>query len=161
MADLDLICEFVNTVDLEQGRDELAAWLVANHGRPADAVQARAVREALRELLRSNNGVGSDLAAPSKTLDEAARRERLRVGFHDGSIALMVRDGDPAGPVARVLGAVASAMADGSWLRLKACRSDTCRWAFVDGARNHSRQWCDMRVCGNRQKVRTFRTRHA
>ena len=50
---------------------------------------------------------------------------------------------------------------DGTWTRLKACRSDTCQWAFVDQARNRSRQWCDMRVCGNRQKVRTFRSRHA
>jgi predicted RNA-binding Zn ribbon-like protein len=52
-------------------------------------------------------------------------------------------------------------MADGSWQRLKACRSDTCRWAFVDNARNRSRQWCDMRVCGNRQKARLYRQRRA
>jgi predicted RNA-binding Zn ribbon-like protein len=60
-----------------------------------------------------------------------------------------------------VLAAAAEAMADGSWQRLKACRSDTCRWAFVDNARNRSRQWCSMSVCGNRQKARMFRERHA
>jgi len=52
-------------------------------------------------------------------------------------------------------------MVDGSWQRLKACRSDTCRWAFVDHARNRSRQWCSMSVCGNREKARVFRERHA
>jgi predicted RNA-binding Zn ribbon-like protein len=52
-------------------------------------------------------------------------------------------------------------MADGSWSRLKACRSDTCQWAFIDNARNRSRQWCDMAVCGNREKARRFRSRHA
>jgi predicted RNA-binding Zn ribbon-like protein len=52
-------------------------------------------------------------------------------------------------------------MADGSWRKLKACRSDTCRYAFIDNARNRSRQWCSMEVCGNREKARTFRSRHA
>jgi predicted RNA-binding Zn ribbon-like protein len=161
MADLDLIRDFVNTAELEEGRDDLEQWLDDHHGRPGDAGQARAVREALRELLRSNNGVSTDLAPPSEMLDAAARREGLRVGFHDGSIRLMARADEDVGPVARVLAAVAESMADGSWLRLKACRSDTCRWAFVDNARNRSRHWCDMSVCGNRQKVRTFRSRHA
>lgn len=161
MADLDLIRDFVNTAELEEGRDELEQWLADHHGRQVDAVQARAVREALRELLRSNNGVAIDLASPSDTLDAAARREGLRVGFHDGSIRLIARAGHDVGPLGLVLAAVAEAMADGSWMRLKACRSDTCRWAFVDNARNRSRHWCDMSVCGNRQKVRTFRSRHA
>jgi predicted RNA-binding Zn ribbon-like protein len=52
-------------------------------------------------------------------------------------------------------------MADGSWPRLKACRSDTCQFAFIDTARNRSRQWCDMAICGNREKARRFRSRHA
>jgi len=52
-------------------------------------------------------------------------------------------------------------MADGSWQRLKACRSETCRWAFIDNARNHSRLWCDMATCGNRAKARAFRSRSA
>jgi predicted RNA-binding Zn ribbon-like protein len=58
-----------------------------------------------------------------------------------------------------VLADVAAAMGDGSWPRLKACLADDCRWAFVDRSRNASRRWCDMRVCGNRQKARAFRAR--
>ena len=53
-----------------------------------------------------------------------------------------------------------NAVADGSWSRLKACRSETCRWAFFDAARNRSRAWCDMAVCGNRAKARAYRRRH-
>ncbi|MGH3007295.1 MAG: CGNR zinc finger domain-containing protein, partial [Gaiellaceae bacterium] len=45
--------------------------------------------------------------------------------------------------------------------RLKACRAEDCRWAFYDRARNRSRHWCSMAVCGNRTKARTFRRRHA
>jgi predicted RNA-binding Zn ribbon-like protein len=29
-----------------------------------------------------------------------------------------------------------------------------CGWLFLDTSRNHMRRWCDMRICGNRAKVR-------
>ena len=86
-------------------------------------------------------------------LERVARRAGLRVGFVDGELVFESRD--------PVLTAVAEAMADGSWSRLKACRSDTCQFAFIDTARNRSRTWCDMAVCGNRAKARRFRSAHA
>lgn len=39
------------------------------------------------------------------------------------------------------------------------CASDTCLWLFLDRTRNHARRWCDMKVCGNRAKVRQHRQR--
>ena len=39
---------------------------------------------------------------------------------------------------------------------VRECGDDTCRWLFVDRSKNHSRRWCDMRVCGNRIKARKF-----
>ena len=36
--------------------------------------------------------------------------------------------------------------------RIRICRN--CRWLFVDRSRNASRLWCDMTVCGNRNKAR-------
>jgi predicted RNA-binding Zn ribbon-like protein len=118
------------------------------------------MREALRELLRANNGIDVDRDRASATLDEAARRTGLAVRFGDGDMRFVPTRTGVAGGLAQVLGAVGHSMFDGSWTRLKACRSDTCRWAFVDHARNQSRQWCDMAVCGNRAKARTFRRRH-
>jgi predicted RNA-binding Zn ribbon-like protein len=41
------------------------------------------------------------------------------------------------------------------------CKSETCRWLFVDASKNHSRRWCDMKICGNRMKARRFQVRHA
>jgi len=174
MADLELIRDFVNTADLEERRDELedprglVRWLAAHRlageharARAEDAADARAVREALRELLRANNGVAVDEAAAAATLDAASRRAGLSVRFTDGSIRLVPREHGVSGALGGVLGAAAEAMADGTWQRLKACRSDTCRWAFIDNARNLSRQWCDMAVCGNRAKARAFRSRNA
>jgi predicted RNA-binding Zn ribbon-like protein len=146
MEALVVIRDFVNTADFEQGKDVL--------GDPRE----RRVREAIRTLLRANNGIDVDVGPASRALDDAARRAGLRVGFAGGGLAFRSHE---RSRLARVLAAVAEATADGSFARLKACRSDSCQWAFVDNARNHSRQWCDMSVCGNRAKARRFRSRHA
>jgi predicted RNA-binding Zn ribbon-like protein len=42
---------------------------------------------------------------------------------------------------------------------LRQCSSETCGWLFVDTTKNHSRRWCDMGGCGNRNKVRRHRAR--
>jgi predicted RNA-binding Zn ribbon-like protein len=36
--------------------------------------------------------------------------------------------------------------------RIRTCRN--CGWLLVDRSRNRSRAWCDMAVCGNREKAR-------
>jgi predicted RNA-binding Zn ribbon-like protein len=41
--------------------------------------------------------------------------------------------------------------------RLGICAEDTCAWLFLDATRSHTRRWCDMKACGNRNKVRRFR----
>lgn len=43
--------------------------------------------------------------------------------------------------------------------RLSLCAADDCGWLFIDASRNRSRRWCDMSDCGNRAKVRRFRSR--
>ena len=55
-------------------------------------------------------------------------------------------------------GVAVTAMLDGSWERLKACRN--CRWAFFDESKNRSAHWCSMQLCGNRLKTRAYRRRH-
>ena len=42
---------------------------------------------------------------------------------------------------------------------VRACSSKTCQWLFLDTSKNHRRRWCDMKVCGNRAKVRRFYAR--
>jgi predicted RNA-binding Zn ribbon-like protein len=173
MSTLELIRDFVNTADLEGGEDALAEtqglqyWLVfhglaelRHRATAGDLEAARAIREAIRELLRAHNGIDVDLRAASATLDAASRHAGLAVRFEDGAIRFVPGGTGAARGLGLLLAAVGSAMADGSWLRLKACRSDTCRWAFIDNARNLSRQWCDMAVCGNRAKARAFRSRN-
>jgi predicted RNA-binding Zn ribbon-like protein len=39
--------------------------------------------------------------------------------------------------------------------RVGQCVDDRgCGWLFLDTSRNHSRRWCDMKDCGNREKAR-------
>ncbi len=43
--------------------------------------------------------------------------------------------------------------------RLRVCGGDGCAWLFLDTTRNRSRQWCEMRICGNRAKASRFRSK--
>jgi predicted RNA-binding Zn ribbon-like protein len=43
--------------------------------------------------------------------------------------------------------------------RVRECCADTCGWLFLDVSKNRSRRWCDMRTCGNLEKVRRHRGR--
>ena len=171
-GNLELVRSFVNTLDLETGADELGdpaalkGWLAERRllepGAPVSPVAAQraaAVREGLRSLLRSNGGEELDPDAVA-TLEAAVHWARLTVVFDErGRIG--VEPGRPgiAGAVGRLLAIVADAMADGSWARMKVCDAADCRWAFYDHTRNRSGRWCSMAVCGNRAKVRAYRTR--
>jgi predicted RNA-binding Zn ribbon-like protein len=44
--------------------------------------------------------------------------------------------------------------------RVLACANQECRWLFLDTSKNHTRRWCDMKICGNRIKVRRFKAQH-
>ena len=43
---------------------------------------------------------------------------------------------------------------------VRACGNPECRWLFLDTSKNHTRRWCDMKVCGNRMKARRFKALH-
>lgn len=44
--------------------------------------------------------------------------------------------------------------------RVRPCAAVSCGWWFLDDSKNGSRRWCDMKICGNREKIRRFRDRH-
>ena len=63
--------------------------------------------------------------------------------------------GDPSRPIrfeAALAVSALSLLAGDAWKRVRICPN--CNWLFVDRSRNSSRLWCDMSVCGNRQKAR-------
>lgn len=38
--------------------------------------------------------------------------------------------------------------------RLKVCGTPNCDWLFIDNSKNGRRRWCQMNVCGTREKAR-------
>ena len=153
--------EFVNTINLERPGDEwLAAWLEEQGVLPGADELRRAclVREAMRELLYANNGFPVE-GDPWIVLTKAADAARLSVDF--SSPVLVARSAGVDRALGNVLAVAYTAMADGSWPRLKACRNHGCRWAFYDFSRNRSANWCSMQLCGNRRKIRAYRERQA
>ena len=174
---IELVRHFVNTREIDQDIDELAdpasaaAWLTGQglrrpDDRPLrrpDLERLRHVRESLRELLLANNGEPAMVDRARRDLNRAAARAALTVRFEpSGDAELAPSTANPADRViAAVLADVHAAMHDGTWTRLKCCREDTCQWAFYDHSKNRSGSWCSMKVCGNRNKARSFRQRHA
>ena len=171
---LDLVRDYVNTLDFETGidqiatPDELAMWF-SEQGLVDDLVEpteqevedARSLREAIRELLLANNGVEIDAAVASQTLEEAGRKAHVGVRFEDGRPVLAPEGDGARAALGRIVATVAEVAPTDEWKRLKTCRDETCRVAFYDKSRNRSRAWCSMEVCGNREKARNFRHRHA
>jgi predicted RNA-binding Zn ribbon-like protein len=168
---LRLVQEFVNTNDIEGGRDRFAttpalrAWLVERRLLPrtttldeTDRSRAIDVREALRALVISREEA-ADASAAARRLETAARDAGLALRINARSWDLVASQSGIHPALARILFVVAKAMTDGSWPRLKACRRDACRWVFWDGSRNRSGTWFAMSICGNRANGAAFRMR--
>jgi predicted RNA-binding Zn ribbon-like protein len=156
---LDLVNTVVRRSDQARALDRL--------GGSGDAVR---FAEAAAAFRRDELGAGFQFCAPkaaefSKLLD---LREKIYANFAPA-------DNGPASrltALSNLFGASERALADTeadsllchavlSWLRinapekrarLRACPA--CDWLFLDRSRNGSRIWCDMAVCGNRQKAR-------
>lgn len=45
--------------------------------------------------------------------------------------------------------------------RLRICAGEGCGWFFIDRSKAGRRRWCNMAACGNRVKVRRYRSRVA
>jgi predicted RNA-binding Zn ribbon-like protein len=109
-----------------------------------------AIRDTTDRLFRS--------AASNGELDAAALPPFLRAcadGFDCNAGERGSAAGSPAGPVAFEAALAASALAllpEQKYRRIRICPN--CSWLFLDQSRNASRLWCDMAVCGNRQKAR-------
>lgn len=166
---LDLIRLFVNTLDYPAGPDVLgttdgAAEWCRGHGLPPpsnlrELERLRGFREALRRLLAADNA--SD--------ERAAAWEGMRSYLESARFSLALRPPylpslEPAGngvdrTIAILLAVVYDAISAGTWQRMRACRKESCRFAYYDRSKNGSRAWCSMAICGNREKAQRRRSR--
>ena len=169
---LALIQAFINTRDIEAQREDLStperlrAWFAEHELLPSDAAvgevdlrRAVELREALRAQLAVNHGapVSAELV---ERLNGLAATLPLLVQFAGDEYAHLQPAGSGVdGALARMLAIVYTAVVEDTWVRLKVCPADTCRWAFYDSSKNRSGTWCTMAVCGNRNKVRAYQQR--
>jgi|SRR5579872_4773681 len=140
--------------------------LASRHPRQAAQVlaRARALRGVLRHLfncrLENRDPEAADLKGFQKEL-RIARRHQILTGTGRGF--LWTWDQRPAldSVLWRVGQSAADLLVSTDLARVRRCAGENCGWMFLDTTRNHSRQWCDMKDCGNLAKVRRFRKRQA
>jgi predicted RNA-binding Zn ribbon-like protein len=147
--------KLVTTKEAERLRAEAAA-------RPRAAVaalrRAVAVREAIFSLFvaiaRGERAPAGALDALNAALPESL--STLRVGSERDGFGWRFDhdDADLAPMLAPVVRAAANLLTSADLARVRECQSDTCFWLFLDGSKNGTRRWCDMKVCGNRAKAR-------
>ena len=146
--------------------EEVARVVRRARAHPAEATAAFERAVALREALHRMFTAAIDGRSPARDdarllLDEVARaRARQRLVVDGSRLAWAVSEPDALdsffGSVAR---SAAHLLTSDELELVRRCGGDDCGWLFLDVSRNHARQWCDMRDCGNLAKVRRFRER--
>ena len=132
---------------------------------PKDATQvvraARVLREAVYRAFAAIAGKRSvrkeDVELIEQFATEAMRHRHLTNSA--GSFCWeWKRDEDDRTSLASLLWPIAHSAAElltsERVVKVRECEAPTCAWLFLDDSRNHSRRWCDMSTCGNRQKAR-------
>jgi predicted RNA-binding Zn ribbon-like protein len=168
-GELELVRSFVNTVELDGTTDPLASddtlveWCatsgICRDPSEESLTDLRRFREALRGVLEANAGDGQ-AAERWRALEPYFARTGYKMYVSpDGMPALAPQGAGAEAAMAALLAIVYRSITDGTWPRLKACRTHSCRWAFYDRSKNGSGAWCSMRVCGNRAKAQRRRAR--
>jgi predicted RNA-binding Zn ribbon-like protein len=78
-----------------------------------------------------------------------------------GGIALRPSRFSPAGGLGNVLAELQRLAATGRLDRMKGCASEECGWIFYDRSKPGNRRWCSSKLCGNREKIRSYRNRQS
>ncbi|MEN9644238.1 MAG: hypothetical protein RL238_907 [Actinomycetota bacterium] len=168
-GELELVRRFCNSVNRENGAERfsssarLDAWL-REERRPAvradadDLARVLAVREVLHELVVAN-AFGEAAPAAWVELARLLRSASLGLSASLDGLTVAVRSTGVDGLLGHLGLVVAGAVADGTWVRLKACRH--CHWVVFDPSKNRSSRWCSMSACGGRYNAKEYRRRQA
>jgi predicted RNA-binding Zn ribbon-like protein len=131
----------------------------------ADAlVSCRELREAAAEVLYAAVDDRTPAASQIKSLDrlfkEARERQRLIWSRSRLHWEWPASECGPELPMWLLALRTARLLVSDDMHRLRACENPDCRWLFLDTSKNHTRRWCDMKICGNRMKARRFKAQH-
>jgi predicted RNA-binding Zn ribbon-like protein len=146
--------------------DEVDKLTMRAKRRHADAERVLSDAKALRELLHDAfSEIAGKRPPAAATLDGLStrlgawyRHGRLVPG--QGALQWIYAGGDDLDRVLWEVARSASRLLTSQNLsRVRACGAQDCGWWFLDDTKNASRRWCDMKICGNREKLRRFRER--
>lgn len=174
-APLIVVQALANTFSFEDGEELLGdvdatrRWLLDSDLAVAAVAVDEPTRErliAFREVVRAlidANLTGEPNRDANAGLARIAESHPVPVVASEaGEISLdLAPAADVDGVIAQMIGIILQAQIDDTWRRLKVCAADDCRWAFYDSSRNRGGTWCQMEVCGNREKNRSYRARRA
>jgi predicted RNA-binding Zn ribbon-like protein len=124
--------------------------------------RARNFREALNSLAEAIEAGRQPNGAVLDTIGGvlASAYAHGRLVPHDGALQWISSTDDDLERVIWEVGRAAGRLVLSPRLaRVRACAAGDCGWWFVDDTKNRSRRWCDMKICGNREKARRFRGR--
>ena len=168
-GDLELVRRFCNSVNRENGAERFHdppafdAWLddeglPVTGTSPGELARVVAVREVLHRLTVANTA-GRHAAGARAELATLLPVGGVAFAPSDDGLRLSPVGGGAEAFLAMVGLAIAAAVADGRWGRLKACHH--CHWVVFDPSKNRSARWCSMSACGGRQNAKAYRRRRA
>jgi predicted RNA-binding Zn ribbon-like protein len=170
-GDLLRFAEQSHLLDAERAR------LLPRSVNPAAAARALRVARELREAmaavlynhLEGRVPASADILVLERRFHEADRHRELHWAASSAGLPSRLTlhwqwgESEKAAefPVWLVADAASQLLLSSALERVRACRAETCRWLFLDTSKNHTRRWCNMKVCGNRAKAHRFQQRHA
>jgi predicted RNA-binding Zn ribbon-like protein len=134
----------------------------ANASTGARALQCcQQLREALAEIFYARLDGRSPSASLLKTLERYSKASRLQqhLRWKDSHLEWewSATESDAKLPLWAVSMSALDLMTSEVVDRVRACGNPECRWLFLDTSKNHTRRWCEMKLCGNRMKARRFK----
>ncbi len=123
--------------------------------------QAVELREALYGVFKAIADGRRPRAADVDRVNAAVAETYQHATLTPASAKRFVLETRPGEGLARILRPVVRAavelLTSDQILQVGWCADESCGWVFLDTTRSHTRRWCDMKSCGNRNKVRRFR----
>jgi predicted RNA-binding Zn ribbon-like protein len=162
----DLLRFAVQTELLSASQAKKLARLDAPHAERTQILnQVRELREALASVafaqLEEKEPSEADLAILEGYFKQASSHRILAVEDLHLTWSWRGLGRQIAAPLWLLAQAASDLMVSERIALLRCCAKDTCGWLFLDTSKNHTRRWCDMKVCGNRMKARRFQARQA
>jgi predicted RNA-binding Zn ribbon-like protein len=150
---------------LTSGQKQHLLSTVTNRKAAKVLASSRELREALADAVYSALESRPPAAAQLKTLELHFQATRLhqRLLWKNSRLewSFIEPEGAPELPLWLLALSASDLITSEAMLKVRACDNHECQWLFLDTSKNHTKRWCDMKVCGNRMKARRFKAQRA